>query len=115
MTPNRYTLKCWLRFKGISQSQTDQLLRECAEDYPIKTKMNGKPSDMNALILLEEGKSFEKLKHFITHHYPTDNGSYDLFISVTTENDSEIITVPEAVTHLLRDIGGGVHFSFTAV
>jgi hypothetical protein len=95
MTPNRYTLKCWLRFKGISQSQTDQLLRECAEDYPIKTKMNGKPSDMN--------------------HYPTDNGSYDLFISVTTENDSEIITVPEAVTHLLRDIGGGVHFSFTAV
>ncbi len=52
MTPNRYTLKCWLRFKGISQSQTDQLWRECAEDYPIKTKMNGKPSDMNVLILL---------------------------------------------------------------
>lgn len=63
---------------------------------------------------LVEGRNYDWIGPFIAKH-SLDASYYGLFVSLATDNDSDIMDVPHFALTLSRSVGGEISFSFTVL
>ena len=72
------------------------------------------PGYVTGTFSLQEGEGYEWIEPFIAKHGIRED-QYDIFVSISTDSDSEIVDVPTFAMRLSRRVGGGMTFSFTVL
>ncbi len=106
-------LRCSFRFLLDSFEKTEEFKAEYLE-YNITCRRYFKDKTKYAIsVNLSDDINLEPLEKYVINSKMELN--HNFFISVSTESDSEIIDVPNFVVECIRNIGGGLVFSFTCI
>lgn len=100
------------RFLALTKDMVANL-REFQEGVDSRSSYNH-PGYVTGTFLLQEGESYEWIESFIAKHGIREE-EYDIFVSLSTDSDSEIVDVPAFAMALSRKVGGGMTFSFTVL
>lgn len=101
----------WFRFIALSESDL-RTLREICAVVESRGKKNA-PGRYVASFRLEEGHDYGWVREFV-RGLRANESEYGIFVSLSTPHDSEIVTLPQFVLDLYRNVGGGkIEFSFT--
>lgn len=112
MTPEAFTKeRCSFRFLRLNQS----LVKQVQAHFPgARARLREEPSIFGVMIPTSPDTDFAWIERLIEEHQIPEQ-DYDVFISIVTDSDSRIISMPRYLVDLVRRIGGQVEFSFTVV
>lgn len=106
------TPKCSFRIIGLSSEELSDLERKYLIGIPFRTGIYHKDRSKKVLrLMLDESTNPELLQH-LTEEKPDDAIS-DFFVSVSSEQESAVVDVPDYILDLHRRVGGGICFSYT--
>jgi hypothetical protein len=63
---------------------------------------------------LQSGVDYSWIGGFIDQRQIPES-DYGLFVSISTSNDSDIVSLPQFAADIFRHVGGGIDFSFTVL
>lgn len=113
MENNTRTLDFSLRFISVSIPEVQPILDGLPSDIARVRPYHKDKSKMVIVLDLKESLDYEALSASINQN--ADGLDYDIFVSVRSESDSEIIDIPDHVVGLVRETKSRLTFSFTIV
>lgn len=102
-----------LRFISISMQDVQSILDELPSEIVSVRPYCKDKSKLVVVLDLNENLDYEALSTSIKKK--ASDLDYDIFVSVTSEADSEIIDIPDYVVNLVRKTNSRLTFSFTVV
>ena len=106
-------LAYYIRIGPISENKAQEIKRKYSSEYITSHKKRDN-SGFTISVKIIDGVNYCFLKEMLnTMQIERDN--YDLFVSVITESDTEIIEIPEYVERVAKLIAAQYVFSFTVV
>ena len=100
------------RFLALSSSSLEELRKICPQ--AISRPVRRREGLVTGVFDLQVDQDYSWVKAFIAKHLVSEN-DYGLFVSVSTDSDSEIVSLPKFAADLFREVGGGIDFSFTVL
>lgn len=73
-----------------------------------------RPGHLTGTFSLTDGGDYSWIDQFIRKHEICEE-DYDIFVSLSTDCDSDIVCVPTFAMSLSRRVGGGISFSYTVL
>lgn len=73
-----------------------------------------RPGYLTGTFPLTDGENYDWIDQFINKHGIREE-DYDVFVSLSTDSDSDIVGVPAFAMNLSRRVGGGITFSYTVL
>jgi hypothetical protein len=104
----------WFRFFHLSRGQGDKLRSHYFYDGIRAMANRDFPEQFVVSIPLTESLELAPICDFIRAEH-LEESEYGVFISLLTELETAIVTVPGFVQRLVRDVGGKIEFSFTVI
>ncbi len=95
---------------------TEQMVADLLTAQPgVKSRSSyNRPGCFTGVFALEEGKDYDWICSFIAK-YGISEGDHDIFVSLSTDSDSAIVSVPAFAMRLSCRVAGGMTFSFTVL
>lgn len=100
------------RFLALSPVTLEALRKLCPE--AISRPVRKREGMVTGVFDLDGDHDYTWIKSFIDQHQIPEC-DYGLFVSVSTDSDSEIISLPKFAAEIFRAVGGGIDFSFTVL
>lgn len=106
--------KCSFRLIGLTEEQVSELIGKHLNDNEYRRGGDHRDKSKKLLrLILNEHISGELLACLLKD--APRNIYYDFFVSVSSDEQSAVIEIPEYVLKLRENVGGKVCFSFTCV
>ena len=107
-------LRCWFRLVRIPSDMLVAFKVAAGEHHEdLREAPHFSGEGMVASFLIEPGRDYQWVHSFLREHQVRDG--YGTFVSLRTDLDSDIVTVPEHVVQFIRLVGGTLEFSFTSI
>jgi hypothetical protein len=104
----------WLRFFHLSQEHGDKLRAVYFYEGIRAVPNKDFPGKFVISLPLNEALALAPIREFITDAKLGED-AYGVFVSLVTDRETAIVSVPKFVRDLIRDVGGQVDFSFTII
>jgi hypothetical protein len=106
------TVRIGFRFLALTEQALVEL-REFQDAVMSRSSLTN-PGFVTGGFDLNEEKSYDWIGPFVAKH-GIDESDYGLFVSLRTDSDSDMVTIPDFALNLSREIGGEIAFSFTVL
>ncbi len=103
--------RIYFRFFNLDKRLVDYITRIEPE---AKKQTSHKGDDHVVSFRLTSHSDLSWIPGFITKN-EIQGKDYGIFVSVLTEYDTRMVDVPRQIVELVRNVGGGIVFSFTVV
>ena len=110
MINNDITLNYSIRFFCSTEQQADEITQICSGITVIKNKQRRKDGKWIVVINIDSNTVTNSIRNAIL-----TGSKFDHFISLVSESDTNIISLPDYVMKCVREWLGPVNFSFTVV
>ncbi len=110
MSREKARMTCLVRFIGVSKAESDRLKRSIEVSHSSLRPYTHKEGTYCLTFALTENVDGKLVANSFKS---IDDAILDVFISVRTEYDSEIVDIPRYVTEFIGDSGAEIVFSFT--
>lgn len=106
--------KCSFRIIGLSENELSDLIDKYLDDVKYRKGTNHKDKEKKVLrIIIDESINSDLLNNLLGGL--PDEIYYDFFISVSSNQETAVVDVPELVLKLHKEVGGKICFSYTYV
>src|SRR3954463_352716 len=104
----------WFRFFHLSREQGDKLRSTYFYDGIRAMANRDFPGQFVISIPLTGSLDLAPICDFVRAEH-LEESEYGVFISLLTERETAIVTAPDFIRRLVRDVGGQIEFSFTVI
>ena len=106
--------KCSFRIIGMSEAEQSRAIEEYLSGFQYRMGADHQDSSKKILrLILEEDTSVELLINLLKS--TSNDVYYDFFVSVSSDEQTAIIEIPEYVLELYKQVGGKICFSYTCI
>lgn len=104
--------KCSFRIIGLSEAELSSLSNKYLAGIKYRKGRNHKDKDKMVLrVIIDEQVTASILNSLINDC--SDDIYYDFFISVSSEQETAVVSIPRLVLDLYKNVGGEMSFSYT--
>jgi len=97
---------------GLSEYELSVLVNNHLTETPYRTGTYHKNKSKKILRLIIDESTDTELLHNLVNEKP-DNVIHDFFVSISSDQQSEIVNIPLFLLRLHQEIGGDICFSYT--